>query len=305
MMKSNTKTITGQNTDQNTIENNDADTQATSASIYLREIGRLPLLNAEEEKQLGYQIKHGRKDESQEARQRLIESNLRLVVSIAKKYIGQGLSLMDLIQEGNLGLMRAVNKFDYRKGYKFSTCATWWIRQSITRAIDNQSRTIRVPVHMLQSIKRLLNTSHSLTQEYGREPTKEELATQLEASPDEITQIAKAARQPISLETPILEDGTSSNISDFIVDKSAAQPIDTAANALLKEELDDILGTLSDRERRVVEMRFGLDDGRRYTLDEVGQQFGVTRERVRQIENKALRKLRHPRYSRRLREYIE
>jgi len=158
---------------------------------------------------------------------------------------------------------------------------------------------------MLQSIKRLLNTSHSLTQEYGREPTKEELATQLEASPDEITQIAKAARQPISLETPILEDGTSSNISDFIVDKSAAQPIDTAANALLKEELDDILGTLSDRERRVVEMRFGLDDGRRYTLDEVGQQFGVTRERVRQIENKALRKLRHPRYSRRLREYIE
>jgi RNA polymerase primary sigma factor len=304
MMKPDTTTINGQNDDQNTTENNDTDTQVTSASIYLREIGRLPLLNAEEEKRLSYRIKHGRRDEAQEARRRLIESNLRLVVSIAKKYIGQGLSLMDLIQEGNLGLMRAVNKFDYRKGYKFSTCATWWIRQSITRAIANQARTIRVPVHMLESIKRLLHASQSLTQKYGREPTREELATQMEASPDKITQITKAARQPISLEAPVLEED-SSNISDLIADKSAARPIDTAVNRLLKEELDDVLGALSDRERRIIEMRFGLGDGRRYTLDEVGQQFGITRERVRQIENKALRKLRHPRYSRKLREYID
>jgi RNA polymerase primary sigma factor len=304
MMKCDTVTTIERKADQNIIERQDTEAQATSASIYLREIGRLPLLNAEEEKQLGYQIKHGRKNEAQEARRHLIEGNLRLVVSVAKKYTGQGLSLMDLIQEGNLGLMRAVNKFDYRKGYKFSTYATWWIRQSITRAIADKARTIRVPVHMLESIKRLLSTSHSLTQEYGREPTKEELATQMGASPDKVAQIAKAARQPASLEAPLLEDGDS-NISDFIADKSAAQPIDVATNRFLKEQLDDILASLSDRERWVIEMRFGLDDDRRYTLDEVGQVFGITRERVRQIEKKALGKLRHPRYSRRLREYIE
>jgi len=298
------KTYTDTTIEQNTSGSRDAEMQATSASIYLGEIGRLPLLNAEEEKQLGYLMKHGRKDEVLEARRRLIEGNLRLVVSVAKRYIRQGLSLMDLIQEGNLGLMRAVNKFDYRKGYKFSTYATWWIRQSITRAIADKARTIRVPVHMLESIKRLLSTSHSLTQEYGREPTREELATQMGASPDKVAQIAKAARQPASLEAPLLEDG-SSNISDFIADKSAAQPIDVATTRFLREQLDDILASLSDRERRIIEMRFGLGDGRRYTLDEVGQEFGITRERVRQIENKALGKLRHPRYSRRLREYIE
>lgn len=298
------KTYTDTTIEQNTSGSRDAEMQATSASIYLGEIGRLPLLNAEEEKQLGYLMKHGRKDEVLEARRRLIEGNLRLVVSVAKRYIRQGLSLMDLIQEGNLGLMHAVNKFDYRKGYKFSTYATWWIRQSITRAIADKARTIRVPVHMLESIKRLLSTSHSLTQEYGREPTREELATQMGASPDKVAQIAKAARQPASLEAPLLEDG-SSNISDFIADKSAAQPIDVATNRFLREQLDDILASLSDRERRVIEMRFGLGDGRRYPLDEVGQEFGITRERVRQIEKKALGKLRHPRYSRMLREYIE
>jgi RNA polymerase primary sigma factor len=264
----------------------------------------LPLLSAEEVKQFGYQIKHGCKNEAQEARRRLIEANLRLVVSVAKKYVGQGLSLMDLIQEGNLGLMRAVNKFDYRKGYKFSTCATWWIRQSITRAIADQARTIRIPVHMLEAIKHLFRTSHSLTQEYGREPTKEELAIQMEASPAKIAQITRAARQPISLEAPVLEDG-GSNIGDFIADKSAAQPIEVATNMLLKEQLNNILASLPDRERRVIELRFGLGDGRRHTLDEVGQEFGITRERVRQIQKKALNKLRHPRYSRRLREYIE
>jgi len=298
------KTDTDTTIEQNTSGSRDAEMQATSASIYLGEIGRLPLLNAEEEKQLGYLMKHGCKDEVLEARRRLIEGNLRLVVSVAKRYIRQGLSLMDLIQEGNLGLMRAVNKFDYRKGYKFSTYATWWIRQSITRAIADKARTIRVPVHMLESIKRLLSTSHSLTQEYGREPTNEELATQMGASPDKVAQIAKAARQPASLEAPVMED-SDSNISNFIADKSAAQPIDVATNRLLKEQVGDILASLLDRERRVIEMRFGLSDGRRYTLDEVGQVFGITRERVRQLEKKALGKLRHPKYSRRLREYIE
>jgi RNA polymerase primary sigma factor len=304
MMKSDTGTIIEQNAELNTKRSQDAEAQTTSTSIYLKEIGRLPLLDAGDEKELGHRIKHGRKDEAREAKRRLVESNLRLVVSVAKKYIGQGLSLMDLIQEGNLGLMRATNKFDYRKGYKFSTYATWWIRQSITRAIADNARTIRVPVHMLESFKRLLSTSHSLMQKYGREPTREELATQMGASPDKVAQIAKAARQPISLEAPIGQEG-SSNISDFVADKSAAQPIDVATNRFLREQLDDILASLSDRERRVIEMRFGLDDDRRYTLDEVGQVFGITRERVRQIENKALGKLRHPRYSRRLREYIE
>jgi RNA polymerase primary sigma factor len=303
-MNSNTATIMEQNTERNTKGSRDAEAQATSASIYLSEIGRLPLLNSKEEKQLGYRIKHGRKEEAQEARRRLIEGNLRLVVSIAKKYVGQGLSLMDLIQEGNLGLMRAANKFDYRKGYKFSTYATWWIRQSITRAIADKARTVRAPVHTLESLKRLRSTSHSLTQEYGREPTKEELAKQMGVSPGKVAQIAKAAKQPVSLETSILEDGDS-NITDFIADKSAAQPIDVATNRFLREQLDDILASLSDRERRVIEMRFGLDDGRGYTLDELGQEFGITRERVRQIEKKALGKLRHPRYSRKLREYID
>jgi RNA polymerase primary sigma factor len=303
-MKTDTVTTIEQKTEQNTIGSQDAEAQTTSASVYLREIARLPLLNVDEERHLGYWIKYGSKDEAREARSRLIEGNLRLVVSVAKKYTGQGLSLMDLIQEGNLGLMRAVNKFDYRKGYKFSTYATWWIRQSITRAIAKQGRTIHIPFHMLEAIKRLLSTSHRLTQEYGREPTKEELAVQMGASPDKVAQITRATQNTVSLETPVVEEG-SSNISDFIADKSAAQPIDVAANRFLKEQLDDILASLSDRERRIIEMRFGLGDGRRYTLDEVGQELGITRERVRQIEKKALGKLRHPRYSRRLREYIE
>jgi RNA polymerase primary sigma factor len=289
---------------QNIGESRNAEEQVTPASVYLREIGRLPLLNANEEKGLGYQIKHGRKNEAQEARRRLIEGNLRLVVSVAKKYTGQGLSLMDLIQEGNLGLMRAVNKFDYRKGYKFSTYATWWIRQSITRAIADKARTIRVPVHTLELMKYLLSTSHNLMQEYGREPTEEELAAQIGVSLERLAQIAKAAQEPIPLEATLMKDG-SINISDFIADKSAAQPIDVATNKLLKEQLNEILASLSYRERRIIEMRFGLDDGCRYTLDEVGQEFGITRERVRQIERKALGKLRHPMNSRRLREYIE
>jgi RNA polymerase primary sigma factor len=276
----------------------------TSNAVYLRDIGRFPLLNADEEKKLGYRLKHGRKKEAGKARQSLIESNLRLVISIAKKYRGQGLSLMDLIQEGNLGLMRAVNKFDFRKNYKFSTYATWWIRQSITRAIANKARTIRIPVHMQGSIKSLLRTRNSLIQEYGREPTKEELATQMKASPEKIVQIGKAARQPVSLESPLLEDNAT-NISNFIPDISAAQPIDLVVNKLLREQIDNILANLPDRERRVIEMRFGLYNGYQCTLEEVGQEFGLTRERIRQIERTALQKLRHPRYSRKLREYIE
>jgi RNA polymerase primary sigma factor len=303
-MKSDGTITIRQNSDSKVNESKDIEEQLTSASVYLREIGQLSLLNADEEKKLGYQIKYGRKNEAQEARRRLIEGNLRLVVSVAKKHTGQGLSLMDLIQEGNLGLMRAVNKFDYRKGYKVSTYATWWIRQSITRAIADKARTIRVPVHTLELLKHLLSTSHSLMQEYGREPTDKELATQMGISPNKVTQITEAAQQPISLEAPLIEDG-SINISDFIADNSAVQPIDAATNRLLKEQLSEILASLSYRERRLIEMRFGLGGSRRHTLDEVGQEFGITRERVRQIEKKTLDKLRHPRYSRGLREYIE
>jgi RNA polymerase primary sigma factor len=282
----------------------DTETLPDPVRLYLNEIGNFPLLSAEEEKLLGSQVKHGRRDEAQEARRRLIEANLRLVFSVAKNYVGYGLSLMDLIQEGNIGLIRAVDRFDYQKGYKFSTYATWWIRQSITRAIANQSRTIRIPVHMIGSINHLLRVSNGLTQEYGREPTEEELATEMHTSLRKIGEIIKANQQPSSLETPI-EEERESCLGDFIEDEKLPQPVEVAIDRGLEEELRDLLASLPARERRIVELRFGLIDGRSRTLEEVGWEFGVTRERVRQIEAKALRKLRHPKRSKKLREYLD
>jgi RNA polymerase primary sigma factor len=282
----------------------DAETLSDPLRIYLREIGSFLLLSAEEEKVLSHRVKHGSKNKAQEARRRLIEANLRLVVSVAKHYVGQGLSLMDLIQEGNLGLIRAVDKFDYQQGYKFSTYATWWIRQSITRAIANQSRTIRIPVHMMGSISRLIRVSDGLTQEYGREPTDKELAAEMQSSPRKVGEIIKATKQPLSLETPIGEEGAS-YLGDFVEDKRLPQPAEVTMNRALEEELQNLLASLPAKERRVIELRFGLGDGRSRTLEEVGWEFGVTRERIRQIEAKALRKLRHPKRSRKLREYLD
>jgi RNA polymerase primary sigma factor len=290
--------------DQKVIRNPDVETLPEPVTMYLHEIDRFPLVDAEEEKVLGSQVKHGGKNEAQEARRRLIEANLRLVVSIAKKYIGQGLPLMDLIQEGNIGLIRAVDKFDYRRGCKFSTHAMWWIRQNINRAVADQSRTIRIPVHMMGKIKRLFRISHSLIQQYGREPTKEELATEMRTSPSKVEQMTKASQHPVSLETPTGDEGDC-RLGDSVEDKTMQMPTEVAANKLLKEQLDDILALLPVKERHVIELRFGLVNGRSRTLDEVGQEFGVTRERIRQIEAKALRKLRHPRRSRKLREYLE
>jgi len=282
----------------------DAKTLPSSVSLYLTEIGKLPLLDAKEEKLLASQVKHGSKDEAEEARRRLIVANLLLVVSIAKRYLGRGLSLMDLIQEGNLGLIRAVDKFDYRKGYKFSTYATHWIRQGIGRAIADKARTIRIPVHMVGAINRLFRTKYSLTQEYGREPTEEELATEMHLSPKKVSEIIKATKQPYSLEMPIEEEGDAS-LYDFIEDKESPQPAELAAKVALKEQLQDLLAELPAKERRVIELRFGLVDNRNHTLEEVGQELGVTRERIRQIQGKVLRKLRRPMHSRKLHEYLE
>jgi RNA polymerase primary sigma factor len=290
---------------QKVAENTDIKSLPEPAIMYLREISRFPLLNVEQERLLGWQIKRGKKAEVQEAKRRLVESNLRLVVSIARNYLGRGLSFMDIIQEGNLGLMRAANKYDYQKGYKFSTYATWWVRQSISRAIADRGRTIRIPSHMLGKINRLLRVNQSLTQEYGREPNRQELAAEMGTSPKKVGLMTKAAQYPISLETQISDESDGDTIGDFIEDTTVPQPSDIATNELLKEQIDDILAVLSARERRIINLRFGLSDGRSRTLQEVAEEFGITRERVRQIEKRALTKLRHPSFSQKLREYLQ
>ena len=298
--------------------------------MYLREIGRVPLLTARDEVELAQAMEAGKQalymrmelasrgqldpardrglrqtiEKGERARHRLAESNLRLVVSVAKKYIGRGMSLLDLIQEGNIGLIRAVEKFDYRKGYKFSTYATWWIRQAITRAIADQARTIRIPVHMVETINKLLRISRRLLQELGREPTPEEIAKEMEIPADKVREIMKVSQEPVSLETPIGEE-EDSHLGDFIPDDGTLAPSEAASHQLLKEQVEDVLASLTGRERRVLQLRFGLDDGRSRTLEEVGKEFGVTRERIRQIEAKALRKLRHPSRSKKLKDYLE
>ena len=266
--------------------------------MYLKEIGKVPLLSAEEEIELAKRMEEG--DEA--AKKRLAEANLRLVVSIAKRYVGRGMLFLDLIQEGNLGLIKAVEKFDYRKGYKFSTYATWWIRQAITRA--DQARTIRIPVHMVETINKLIRVSRQLLQELGREPQPEEIAERMDMSVDRVREILKISQEPVSLETPIGEE-EDSHLGDFIQDDNVPVPADAAAFTLLKEQLVEVLSTLTDREQKVLRLRFGLDDGRARTLEEVGKEFSVTRERIRQIEAKALRKLRHPSRSRKLKDYLD
>lgn len=268
--------------------------------MYLKEIGRVPLLSADQEIHFAKAMEAG----DEEAKRRLVEANLRLVVSIAKRYVGRGMSFLDLIQEGNLGLMRAVDKFDYKRGYKFSTYATWWIRQAITRAIADQARTIRIPVHMVETINKLIRVSRQLVQELGREPLAEEIAEHMDITPEKVREILKISQDPVSLETPIGEEDDS-HLGDFIEDQDALAPSDAAAFELLKEQLDDVLHTLTDREEKVLRLRFGLDDGKPRTLEEVGKKFSVTRERIRQIEAKALRKLRHPSRSKRLKDYLE
>jgi RNA polymerase primary sigma factor len=306
-----------------------ARTAATSDPVrmYLKEIGRVPLLSAAEEVDLAKRVEAGLfaseklttvrdlpvglereleqvERDGQFAKKKLIEANLRLVVSIAKRYVGRGMLFLDLIQEGNLGLIRAVEKFDYTKGYKFSTYATWWIRQAITRAIADQARTIRIPVHMVETINKLLRVQRQMLQDLGREPTPEELGEHLELPPERVREIQKLAQEPVSLETPIGEE-EDSNLGDFIEDSDAIVPIDAASFILLQEQLDAILHTLSDREKKVIQLRFGLTDGHARTLEEVGREFGVTRERIRQIESKTLSKLRHPSRSQRLRDYLD
>jgi RNA polymerase primary sigma factor len=286
--------------------------------MYLREIGRVPLLSAAEEIALAKRMERGKIErqkpyklqslhvlwDAEDAQRRLTEANLRLVVSVAKKYIGRGMSLLDLIQEGNIGLIRAVEKFDYTKGYKFSTYATWWIRQAITRAIADQARTIRIPVHMVETINRLVRTSRRLLQELGREPTADEIAEEMLITADRVREIIKVSQEPVSLEMPIGEEDDS-HLGDFIEDHAALAPAEAASHQLLKEQVEDVLHGLTDRERKVLQLRFGLDDGRSRTLEEVGKEFKVTRERIRQIEAKALRKLRHPSRSRKLKDYLD
>lgn len=268
--------------------------------MYLKEIGKVPLLSAEEEIELAKRMENG----DQEAKKRLAEANLRLVVSIAKRYVGRGMLFLDLIQEGNLGLIKAVEKFDYRKGYKFSTYATWWIRQAITRAIADQARTIRIPVHMVETINKLIRVSRQLLQELGREPTPEEISEEMGMPVDRVSEILKISQEPVSLETPIGEE-EDSHLGDFIQDDNVPVPAEAASFTLLREQLVEVLGTLTEREQKVLRLRFGLDDGRARTLEEVGKEFNVTRERIRQIEAKALRKLRHPSRSRKLKDYLD
>jgi RNA polymerase primary sigma factor len=283
--------------------------------MYLKEIGRVPLLSMEDEKTLAMAIEAGENEllkngtadnrvviHGEEAKRRLTEANLRLVVSIAKKYVGRGMLFLDLIQEGNLGLIRAVEKFDYRKGYKFSTYATWWIRQAITRALADQARTIRIPVHMVETINRLIKISRQLLQELGRDPTVEEIASEMGLTPEKVREVIKISQEPISLETPIGEE-EDSHLGDFIEDQEAVAPAEAASVMLLKEKMQDVLKNLTERERKVLVLRFGLEDGHQRTLEEVGQEFGVTRERIRQIEAKALRKLRHPSRGKALKDY--
>src|SRR5213594_1483326 len=284
--------------------------------MYLREIGRVPLLTAEEEVRLAQRMERGKAerlkpnpnrryiDDGEEAQRRLTEANLRLVVSVAKKYIGRGMSLLDLIQEGNIGLIRAVEKFDYRKGFKFSTYATWWIRQAITRAIADQARTIRIPVHMVETINKLVRISRRLVQEYGREPSSDEIGRGMEIQPDKVREIIKVSQEPVSLETPIGEE-EDSHLGDFIEDQGTMAPAEAASHQLLKEQVQEVVASLTPREQKVLILRFGLEDGRSRTLEEVGREFDVTRERIRQIEAKALRKLRHPSRSKKLKDYLE
>ncbi len=268
--------------------------------MYLREIGRIPLLSYDEELELAKKVLEG----DEEAKQKLAESNLRLVVSIAKKYVGRGMLFLDLIQEGNMGLIKAVEKFDYTKGYKFSTYATWWIRQAITRAIADQARTIRIPVHMVETINKLIRTSRHLLQQLGREPTPEEIAEEMEIPVEKVTEIQKIAQDPVSLETPIGEEDDS-HLGDFIQDDESPAPQDAAAYTLLREQLEEVMKTLTPREAKVLKLRFGLEDGKTRTLEEVGKEFNVTRERIRQIEAKALRKLRHPSRSKKLKDFLD
>jgi RNA polymerase primary sigma factor len=268
--------------------------------MYLKEIGKVPLLTADEEVELAKRMEAG----DEEAKKKLCEANLRLVVSIAKRYVGRGMLFLDLIQEGNLGLIKAVDKFDYKKGYKFSTYATWWIRQAITRSIADQARTIRIPVHMVETINKLIRVSRTLLQELGREPTPEEISEEMHISVEKVREIQKIAQEPVSLETPIGEE-EDSHLGDFIPDDDVPAPAEAAAFSMLKEQLVEVLGTLTDREQKVLRLRFGLDDGRSRTLEEVGKEFDVTRERIRQIEAKALRKLRHPSRSKKLKDYLE
>lgn len=268
--------------------------------MYLKEIGKVPLLTAEEERELAIRMQNG----DEEAKNKLCESNLRLVVSIAKRYLNRGLTFLDLIQEGNLGLIKAVDKFDYTKGFKFSTYATWWIRQAITRSIADQARTIRIPVHMVETINKLIRIQRQLLQELGREPTAEEIAKEMGITVEKVREIKKISQDPVSLETPIGEE-EDSHLGDFIPDDDVPAPVDAAAYSMLKEQLMEVLDTLSEREKKVLMLRFGLEDGRPRTLEEVGKEFNVTRERIRQIEAKALRKLRHPSRSKKLRDYLE